>query len=193
VASRPSVLPLASRTNHLRLISLPLGMVVDIFGLLPDSAVFLVRRGSEEYGSKLVVRDYLLHTSKFEQKNDCSRTERRGEGRVWFSLHKTRKKPALAWIVRSGLGDLDSAQNRWDGCFRDSYDESCSPVDPSDPSRMPRVTAWPGNNKDTDVQTRDCARFKSTEAFGDSQGLMMEFTGFRAGFEPFAAVARSRI
>src|SRR5258707_1636061 len=43
---------------------------------------------------------------------------------------------------------------------------SCSPVDPSDPSRMPRVTAWPGNNEDTDVQTRDCARFKSTEAFG---------------------------
>jgi hypothetical protein len=39
-------LPLASSTNHLRLISLPLGMVVDIFGLLPDSAVFLVRRGA---------------------------------------------------------------------------------------------------------------------------------------------------
>src|ERR1700730_9084428 len=47
--------------------------------------------------------------------------------------------------------------------LRGGYGESRSPVDPS---RMPRVTAWPGNNGDTDVQTRDCARFKSTEAFG---------------------------
>jgi hypothetical protein len=30
----------------LRLISLPLGIVVDIVGLLPDSAVFSVRRGA---------------------------------------------------------------------------------------------------------------------------------------------------
>jgi hypothetical protein len=39
---------------------------VDIFGLLPDSAVFLVRRGAEEYGAKLVVRDYVLQaTSRY--------------------------------------------------------------------------------------------------------------------------------
>ena len=61
---------------------------------------------------------------------------------------------------------LDYAQNRWDGCFGGGQDESCSPVDPSDPSRMPRVPEMPGNHEDTDVQTRDCARFKSTEAFG---------------------------
>src|SRR5438270_13517549 len=46
--------------------------------------------------------------------------------------------------------------------LRGGYGKSCSPVDPSDTSRMPRMTAWPGNNEDTDVQTRDCARFKST-------------------------------
>jgi hypothetical protein len=33
----------------------------------------------------------------------------------------------LAWIVRSGLANLDYAQNRWDGCFRGGYDENCSP------------------------------------------------------------------
>jgi hypothetical protein len=38
-------------------------MVVDIFGLLPDSAVFLVRRGAEESGAKLVVRDYVLQAN----------------------------------------------------------------------------------------------------------------------------------
>ena len=27
------------------------------------------------------------------------------------------KKTAMVWIVRSGLRDLDYAQNRWDGCF----------------------------------------------------------------------------
>jgi hypothetical protein len=32
-------------------------MVVDIVVLLPDSAVFLVRLGSEECGAKLVVRE----------------------------------------------------------------------------------------------------------------------------------------
>src|SRR5882762_8278750 len=64
---------------------------------------------------------------------------------------------------------------------------------------MPRVTAWPGNNGDTDVQTRDCARFKSTGGFGVasrvSQGLLEEFTGLEARFEPFepfAGVARHR-
>src|SRR5882757_3628611 len=56
-------------------------------------------------------------------------------------------------------------------------DESCSPVDPSDPSRMPRVTEWPGNNGDTDVQTRDCARFKFTDALGvPSRVVLEEFT-----------------
>jgi hypothetical protein len=36
---------------------------VDIFGLLPVSAVFLVRRGAEESGAKLVVRDVKKSTS----------------------------------------------------------------------------------------------------------------------------------
>src|SRR6267143_6680809 len=84
---------------------------------------------------------------------------------------------------------LDYAQNRWDGCLRGGYGESCSPVDPSDPSRMPRVTAWPGNNGDTDVQTRDCARFKSTGGFGVasrvSQGLLEEFAGLEASLSHF--------
>ncbi len=35
VARRPRVLPLASSTNHLRLMSLPLGMVVDIVWFTP--------------------------------------------------------------------------------------------------------------------------------------------------------------
>jgi hypothetical protein len=48
--------------------------------ILPSSWFGVVR---EESGAKLVVRDCLL-TSKFEQKNDCSRAERRGEGRDWF-------------------------------------------------------------------------------------------------------------
>jgi hypothetical protein len=37
------------------------------------------------------------------------------------------KKTALAWIVRSGLTDLDYAQNLWDGCFRGGYGKDCSP------------------------------------------------------------------
>ena len=50
VARRPRVLPQASTTYHLRLMSLPLGMVVLLFiwCLLPGSAVFIGRRGSEE-------------------------------------------------------------------------------------------------------------------------------------------------
>src|SRR5438270_3319478 len=135
VASRPSVLPLASRTNHLRLISLPLGMVVDIFGLLLDSAVFLVRRGSEEGGARLVMR--------LEQKNDWSRAERRGEGRDLFSLHKARKKDRFGLDRQIWFRDLDYAQNRWDGCFGAATAKATPPVDPSDPSRMPRMTAWP--------------------------------------------------
>ncbi len=101
-----------------------------------------------------------------KQKNDCSRAERRGEGRDEFSLHKSAEKDRFGldrpiWFNRSGLrtkpmGWVLQGQLRW----------NCSPVDPSDPSRLSRVTAGPGNNGDTDVQTRDCARFKSTEAFG---------------------------
>jgi hypothetical protein len=68
-------------------------MVVGIFGLLLVSAVFLVRRGSEENGVKLV-----LH---LQQKNDLSRAERRGERRDRFSRHKARKRPL--WTGMSGL------------------------------------------------------------------------------------------
>jgi hypothetical protein len=92
---------------------------VDIFGLLLDSAVFLVRRGSEEDGAKLVVR--------LKQDDDSSRAERRGEGRDDFSRHKARKKTALDWNVRPGLTDLGYAQNLWDGCFRGGYSKNCSP------------------------------------------------------------------
>jgi hypothetical protein len=89
----------------------------------------------EESGAKLVVRDYVL------QANSSKRTivpEQSGLAKEEMSSLFTRrgKKTALAWIVRSGLTDLDYAQNLWDGCFRGGYDESCSPVDPS---RMPRV------------------------------------------------------
>jgi hypothetical protein len=70
------------------------------FGLLLVSAVFLVRRGSEESGAKLVVRE--------QQKNDCSRAGRRGEGRDEFSLHKAREKDRFGldrpiWFSKSGL------------------------------------------------------------------------------------------
>jgi hypothetical protein len=143
----------------LRLISLPLGMVVDIFGLLPDSAVFLVRRGAGRNGAKLVVRDCLL--KQIHQANSSKRTIVPEQGGV------AKEEPSSLFTTRGERPlELVYAQNRWDGCFRGSCDASCSPVDPSDPSRMPRVTAWPGNNWDTDVQTRDCARFKSTEASG---------------------------
>jgi hypothetical protein len=46
------------------------------FGLLLVSAVFLGRRGSEECGAELVVRDSLENKAKnktYKQKNDCSR------------------------------------------------------------------------------------------------------------------------
>jgi hypothetical protein len=82
-----------------------------VYSLILPSSLFGVVR--EESGAKLVVR--------LKQKNDCSRAERRGEGGDNFSLHKARIKTALVWIVRSGLTDLDYAQNRWDGCFRGSY------------------------------------------------------------------------
>jgi hypothetical protein len=61
-------------------------MVVDIVVyslILPSSLFGLVH---EENGAKLVVRE--------KQKNDCSRTGRRGEGRDEFSLHNTRRNTA---------------------------------------------------------------------------------------------------
>ena len=136
--------------------------------ILPSSWFGVVR---EESGAKLVVRDDLLQKRKFEYKaNSSKRTvvseqsgvvkeemsslfTRRGKDRfgldrpIWFNRSGLRTKP-MGWALQGQL--------RW----------SCSPVDPSDPSRMPRVTAWPGNNEDTDVQTRDCARFKSNGGFG---------------------------
>jgi hypothetical protein len=51
--------------------------------ILPSSWFGVVR---EESGAELVVR--------LKQKNDCSRAERRGEGRDEFSLHNTRRKTA---------------------------------------------------------------------------------------------------
>ena len=51
-----------------------------------------------------------------------------------------------------------------------AHGESCSPVDPS---RTPRVPAWPGNIADTDVQTRDCARFKDRRPLGRKSTTMM--------------------
>src|SRR5205823_4571006 len=67
--------------------------------------------------------------------------------RIWFYRSGLRTKP-MGWVLQGRLVDP-----------------------PVDPSRMPRMTAWPGNNEDTDVQTRDCARFKSTEPFEGRQGI----------------------
>jgi hypothetical protein len=68
-------------------------MVVDIVVLLPDSAVFLVRLGSEECGAKVVVRE--------KAKERFSRAERRGEGRDEFPLHITRTEVPLELGVRT--------------------------------------------------------------------------------------------
>src|ERR1700761_5920585 len=96
----------------------------------------------------------------------------RREGREKIALFTTRGEIPL---------NRDYAQNLWDGCFRGGDSESCSPVDPS---RMSRMADWPGNDEDTGVQTRDCARFKSTGAPRSRQGLLPAFTGdsgFSAG------------
>jgi hypothetical protein len=52
--------------------------------------------------------------------------------------------------------DLGYAQNLWDGCFRAAR-KSCSQW--IHHGCLERLN-WPGNDRDTGVQTRDCARFK---------------------------------
>jgi hypothetical protein len=65
-------------------------MVVGIFGLLLDSAVFLVRRGSEECGAKLVVR--LKQTTIFPEQSGVAKEEmislvtRRGKRPLWTEM-----------------------------------------------------------------------------------------------------------
>jgi hypothetical protein len=68
------------------------------YSLILPSSLFGVLR--EEIGAKLMVR--------LQQKNECSRAERRGEGRDEFPLHKARKKDRFGldrqiWLNRSGL------------------------------------------------------------------------------------------
>jgi hypothetical protein len=94
-------------------------MVVDIFGLLPDSAVFLVRRGAEEYGAKLVVRDYLLQANSSKrtivpERSGVAKEEMsslftgRGKDRfgldrqIWFSRSELRTKP-MGWVLQGRL------------------------------------------------------------------------------------------
>jgi hypothetical protein len=79
-----------------------------VYSLILPSSLFGVVL--EERGAKLVVRS--------KQKNDCP--EQSGVAKEEMSSLFTGrgKKTALVWIVRSGLTDLDYAQNLWDGCFR---------------------------------------------------------------------------
>ena len=79
---------------------------MDIFGLLPDSAVFLVRHGSEEDGAKLVVR--------LKQDDDSSRAERRGEGRDEFlsSQHAEKHRLNLNYAQTDGMGASGAAMVR---------------------------------------------------------------------------------
>jgi hypothetical protein len=66
-------------------------MVVGIFGLLLDSAVFLVRRGSEECGAKLVVR-LKQTTTIFPEQSGVAKEEmislvtRRGKRPLWTGM-----------------------------------------------------------------------------------------------------------
>ena len=60
----------------------------------------------------------------------------------------------------------DYAQTYGMGASGAADEESCSPVDPS---RMPRVPDWPESEAHTDVQTRDCARFKDNDLLSESQ------------------------
>jgi hypothetical protein len=96
-------------------------MVVDIVVLLPDSAVFLVRRGSEE----CVVPSWWCVTI-YLQANSSKRTI------VPEQIGMVKEETSFLFTTRGERPlDLDYAQNLWDGCFRGGDGEGCSPVDPS--------------------------------------------------------------
>src|SRR6185437_582945 len=74
VESRPRVLPLASMTNHLRLISFPLGMVVDIRLFTPwfcrlQCSAWCMKKD----GSNMVLTTMLLTTSKLVTAREAPR------------------------------------------------------------------------------------------------------------------------
>src|ERR1700733_4078247 len=91
-----------------------------------------------------------------KQKNEQAGTGQRDKGREFFSSQHAKYDRMTR----------DYAQTYGMGASGPTNDESCSPVDPS---RMPRVTDWPGSEGHTDVQTRDCASFKDNGLLGGSQ------------------------
>src|SRR5580704_8920802 len=81
---------------------------------------------------------------------NCSRAGRDGEGRISSNARTTNR---LTWTTHKTYGMGASGR-------------LCCKLLPVDPPRMPLLPDLPGNDKDTDVQTRGCARFKNSREFG---------------------------
>src|ERR1700678_1826966 len=91
------------------------------------------------------------------------RAGRNGEGREDLSSN-ARRTNRLAWTTHKTYGMGASGR-------------LCCKLLPVDPPRMPRSSDSPGNSEDTDIQTRDCARFKDRRESGGKSTGISELSG----------------